>query len=624
VSEKDGRVLLHCHAGCSPESIVEALGLRISDLFLDGKSHPHSLTLEALARAKALPADFLRGLGLREQSNKVVIPYSPTPGPRNPRQRFRTALVAREGSFWDKGQGEIVPYGTWRLAEARKAGFLILPEGESDSWTCWYHGFPALGIPGADMVKVLKGEHLEGFSKVYIMQETDAAGAHFVTALRQRLSEVAWTGETKVVGLGPIKDVNELHCADPAKFKGAFQAALDSAQDAAIWKATSSTEGFTLKSLGELLKKPTMPVDYIVNNLLVAGTTSAVVGKPKAGKGTLARNLALAVARGDDFLGFSTRQGEVIYLALEEREADVRDDFRAMGADGGEPILIHAAAAPADGIRALCDLVRDRKPLLVVIDTLFRLVRIKDECAYAETYAALGPLVDAARETGTHIQLVHHAGKTPKTDAIDAPLGSTAIGGAVCTLVVLKRTERYRTVQTVQRIGQDMPEIVLRFDPETRRLSVGGTRFEADTAATGEEILAFLEAATEPKGEAVITEAVEGRTRIVREALRQLVRQGKVSREGQGKKGSPYTYSKCSFSCSQEGSGTREQESEKAPENLGESEAKFSFSCSAPYGGTREQECGKVAQTRVPTDKMLVPAESQKPILVPGFKEGEI
>jgi hypothetical protein len=81
-----------------------------------------------------------------------------------------------------------------------------------------------------------------------------------------------------------------------------------------------------------------------------------------------------------------------IYLALEEREEDLKNDFRAMGADGSEPVYTCAAAAPAEGIEAAFDLVRQRRPVLVVIDPLFRLARIKDEKAYAETYAALGPL----------------------------------------------------------------------------------------------------------------------------------------------------------------------------------------------------------------------------------------
>ena len=136
----------------------------------------------------------------------------------------------------------------------------------------------------------------------------------------------------------------------------------------------------------------------------------------------------------------------------------------------------HAAAAPAEGIPSACALLRARRPRLLVIDPLFRMARVRDEKAYAETYAALGPLIDAARDTRTHIMLVHHSGKGLKADAIDSPLGSTAIGGAVSTLIVLKRTETYRAIQTVQRIGAEMPETILQFDPETKQLSIGGAR----------------------------------------------------------------------------------------------------------------------------------------------------
>lgn len=32
----DGRVLIHCHAGCSPSDVMIAVGLSLSDLFPDG------------------------------------------------------------------------------------------------------------------------------------------------------------------------------------------------------------------------------------------------------------------------------------------------------------------------------------------------------------------------------------------------------------------------------------------------------------------------------------------------------------------------------------------------------------------------------------------------------------
>jgi hypothetical protein len=145
--------------------------------------------------------------------------------------------------------------------------------------------------------------------------------------------------------------------------------------------------------------------------------------------------------RRDEFLGRSTRQGSCIYVALEERGEEVTSDFRAMGADGSEPIEIHADAAPETAMSSLVDLIRAKRPPLVVLDPLIRIVRVKDEKAYAEVYTAMVPLIDVARETGTHILFTNHSGKALKGDPIDSPLGSDAI---------------------------------------TRSLSVGGTRLEAD------------------------------------------------------------------------------------------------------------------------------------------------
>jgi KaiC/GvpD/RAD55 family RecA-like ATPase len=332
-------------------------------------------------------------------------------------------------------------------------------------------------------------------------------------------------------------------------------------------RETAVATRFVLTSLAELLSSPDAPIDYVLENRLVAGTVSVVVAKPKVGKSTFARNLCLAISRGEDFLGLKTKCGECIYLALEERKEEVRADFRAMGADGGEPILIHAASAPTEGIRALCDLMRERRPVFVVIDPLFRLARIRDEKAYAETYAALGPLIDAARLTGTHVQATHHAGKSMKADAIDSPLGSTAIGGAFSALFVMRRTEAYRTLQSVQRVGPDMVEGVLKFDADSKRISLSGTRFEADRTDCEREILAFLMAAGCPQTQEQIRDSVEGQTRVTRAALTALVAVGRVARTGDGKRGKPFLY-ECWFSGSQHIAGTREPESENTPHPL--------------------------------------------------------
>ena len=54
--------------------------------------------------------------------------------------------------------------------------------------------------------------------------------------------------------------------------------------------------GFRLESLRDMLARPDIPPDYLGDGLLVRGTESMIVAKPKVGKSTLARWLCLAVA----------------------------------------------------------------------------------------------------------------------------------------------------------------------------------------------------------------------------------------------------------------------------------------------------------------------------------------
>ena len=95
----------------------------------------------------------------------------------------------------------IVPYGLWRLEEARKAGFLVLVEGESDSWTLWFHHLSCLGLPGADMAGKLEAAHLAGIGRVYVVREPEDGGTTFVNGVTKRLFEIGWTGNANQVVL---------------------------------------------------------------------------------------------------------------------------------------------------------------------------------------------------------------------------------------------------------------------------------------------------------------------------------------------------------------------------------------------------------------------------------------
>jgi hypothetical protein len=176
----DGRVLLYCHASCSTDAIVTALGLGLGDLFEQrsveaGESGSAGasggLTLAQLAEAKHLPAAFLRSVGCADAPGPSVrIPYHD--GDRNVVSvRFRTAL---EGARFRWRSGDhVMPYGLERLADVRAAGWVLLVEGESDCWTLWYLGIPALGIPGKSTWRDSWASFLAGLD-VYLWQEPDA------------------------------------------------------------------------------------------------------------------------------------------------------------------------------------------------------------------------------------------------------------------------------------------------------------------------------------------------------------------------------------------------------------------------------------------------------------------
>ncbi len=155
------------------------------------KSNGRKLTLAILAEAKRLPVAFLRELGLSDLPGEgVAIPYFDETG-NELASKKRTALKAGDGTYWPKDTPLYI-YGENRLDRAQRAGFTILVEGESDCWTLWHHGLPALGIPGSGAAKVLEKRHLECLDKVYIHREPDRGGEIFVEGITARLAALGF------------------------------------------------------------------------------------------------------------------------------------------------------------------------------------------------------------------------------------------------------------------------------------------------------------------------------------------------------------------------------------------------------------------------------------------------
>ncbi len=574
----DGRVLLKCFAGCDNSDICRKLGIGMRDLFPDA------------GRRRRVEVAVYQ---YRDAAGKLVyekVRYEP--------KDFRLRRPDGKGGYIYHLEGvQPLLYNLPALMKRKSALFV---EGEKDCETARRLSLVATTSGGTGSWRQEFAERFQN-KRLCIIADADPAGRKLA---RQVLSDTSPLAEmVKLIEMPRVKDLTEW-----VEKGGTREKLLELIQAVPVVTAADleaqhepeprSAEGFKLTLLGDLLAEPEEETTWLLDGILPAAGVALLAGKPKAGKSTLARCLALAVARGESFLNRITVRGAVLYLALEEKRSEVKKHFEALGATGEEEILIHAEHAPAGALAAAREAIRQHKPVLVIVDPLLKFARVKDANDYAQVTAALEPLLVMARGSGAHLLLVYHAGKGEKADSVDAALGSTAFAGAVDTLLVLKRSERYRTLQTVQRYGQDLPETLLEFDAERRAVGIGAEKSEAEVIRIGEAILEYLAGCASEPTEPEICEGVEGKAAVKRAALRELVSGGRVTRTGGGKRGDPFRYRPTegfSFACSPHMSGTREQETKKW-DNLVETEEHILVPAisqgNGERAGSRERETG--------------------------------
>lgn len=239
----DGRILVHCFVGCSSADIVAALGLTLADLMPPRQLALPALTVAALAAAKRLPVGALRAFGLYDRPDgSVGIPYRDAAGTVVAVKR-RTAVVAKDGSWWPKGR-PLLAYGLDRLGPHAEAGPVALVEGESDCWALWLHGIPAVGLPGAQSAKTMTAEWVQALSALAVVQEPDAGGTAFVAGVQQQLARLGWAGTVSVIRMPPgLKDPLALYQRGPAQFAPAWAALLAQAQPVALTAAEDAETG---------------------------------------------------------------------------------------------------------------------------------------------------------------------------------------------------------------------------------------------------------------------------------------------------------------------------------------------------------------------------------------------
>ena len=514
VTEADnGLILMYCHAECSYEDICRTLNM----------------------------SNIVATYDYRDEAGKLLYEVTRT----TPKGFFQRRPDGKEGFINGLGDVRRVLYRLPELLKEDRKQPVFIPEGEKDVDALRQLGFVATCNSGG--AGKWRDEYNRWLSErdVVVLPDNDAQGEEHARTVANSLLGVA--ASVKVVRFANLPDKGDV--SDWLNAGGTKQQLLalvektemlDSRYHSSMNREkTESQSAFALTPLSDLLAEPETPIPYIWHLTLPAGGFSICAAKPKVGKSTLARNLALAVARGEDFFGRATKQGRVIYLSLEEIRSEITTHFRVMGSSG-EDIRVHTGRVPGNTLQALSAAIEEVRPTLVIIDPLSRFLRVTDFNSYGEVTKALEPLIDLARESGCHILALHHNSKGER-DGGDSLLGSTAFFAAVDTLLIMRRRENNRFVYSEQRYGENLPETLVNLDKQTGKVTHGGTLEMTQIDAYRSKVLDAL--GDETLTESDIKERVGGNSTLTGKALRVLcIDDGPVKRTGEGKKGDPYLY----------------------------------------------------------------------------------
>lgn len=208
----------------------------------------------------------------------------------------------------------------------------------------------------------------------------------------------------------------------------------------------------------EIMTTSFPPIQWAVNGLIPSGAI-LLSGMFKVGKSWMMLQLADCVSQGKPFLGHDTNQGKVLYLALEDGPARIKERASKMGISISENVYIfNNWLSGIEGLTVLDAWLEKNRARLVIIDTLSRW---QDEFHGSDIWkrdtkriASLKAIADNHKIT---ILIVHHRSKMSREDIHQSIAGTNALQGAADgSLILDKKRNEHKAKLSI--LGRDIPE----------------------------------------------------------------------------------------------------------------------------------------------------------------------
>ena len=216
-----------------------------------------------------------------------------------------------------------------------------------------------------------------------------------------------------------------------------------------------------------LLYEPLEKPPFVVDGLIPTGLT-LFCGAQKIGKSWLMLKLCLCVSQGIPLWDMPTREGDVLYLCLEDTFCRIQDRlFRLTDEASGRLHFAVASDKLSDGlIVQLEDYLKEYPDSrLIVIDTLQKVRTASKDNAYASDYGDISLIKDFADRHSLAVIVVHHIRKQNDSDVFNKVSGTTGLTGSADATFVLQQESRASNAAKLYVTGRDTPyqEFTLRF-----------------------------------------------------------------------------------------------------------------------------------------------------------------
>lgn len=496
---EDGKILIHCFAGCDTPDVLSKLGLDT-----DALSEKHSLSGKSAPSAKTTPREEDGGgrtlYDYTDASGKLLyqVVRVPVAGPK--RKRFYQRRPDGQGGWINNVNGvRRVLYRLPAVSKAVDSGeVIVIVEGEKDADRLASLDLCATTSPGGGNWPGNNYEESLRGASVVIIPDNDGPGLKHAQEVVRSLKGVAVdVSICELPRCPPKEDVS--YWLDHG---GTQKELVELLRSATPFEGARMT--LAMKQDGILMSEVQREsIQWLWSDRIPQGKLTVLDGDPGLGKSTVTLDLAARVSSGRP-MPFESDEREpagVILLTLEDGLGDtVRPRLEAMGANL-DRIWAITTLSSTDGPRApqipddlplIESWIIEMKATLVVFDPLMPYLPSKiNSFRDQDIRRALFPLAELAERTGTAIVVVRHLNKGSSPNPLYRGGGSIGIIGAARSgLLVAKDPEDPETkilCQTKSNLSKEAISLAFRVEGN----EAGATRIAwiGQSDATAQDLL---------------------------------------------------------------------------------------------------------------------------------------